>query len=306
MTNVENFYTYARKNTSEQICVIESIMSELQIFLHSHNFMELSYICKGSAIHVVNEERIPIKEGDLFILSNDCRHTFEETSGDFNWINILFLPQLFDSAETYMPTLNSLFDLPYFKKDLERKIDTGSEPIKYIHLYQTDKSFRNIFKDSLNEYYNALPGYRSVLKHMLASLLIKIARKYMQNDYIKKDKSKESDLVTIIYNYINMSSSIHKIRREDIAQKLHIHPDNLGKLFKKKFGVNFSAFIKDMRLKYAVCCLQETDMNIREIMNFVGYQDSKSFYKSFKEAYNVTPAQFRKNYRLEKHNTEHA
>jgi len=93
------------------------------------------------------------------------------------------------------------------------------------------------------------------------------------------------------------SSSFKKIRREDIAGRINIHPDSLSRIFKKEVGVNLSEFIRDIRLQYAACYLLTTTMNVREIIHYVGYQDSKNFYKAFEEKHNMTPAEYRKTYK---------
>ena len=48
----ERLHRYARPD--ELFCLNESIVSDPVISLHTHDFIELSYIRKGHAIHVLN------------------------------------------------------------------------------------------------------------------------------------------------------------------------------------------------------------------------------------------------------------
>ena len=71
-------------------------------------------------------------------------------------------------------------------------------------------------------------------------------------------------------------------------------PKYFSELFKKKTGVSLSSYICELRIHRAAELLVSTDANIEEIMHYVGYNDSKFFYKSFKNMFGMTPAQYRK------------
>ena len=60
----ERLHRYARPD--ELFCLNESIVSDPVISLHTHDFIELSYIRKGHAIHVLNGSKISVSAGDLF------------------------------------------------------------------------------------------------------------------------------------------------------------------------------------------------------------------------------------------------
>ncbi len=289
MSMQEHFDRYARYNSGEQICINESIASDPIIDLHTHDFMELSYIQKGHATHVINGSRISLSEGDMFLLAYGCEHTFESYSHDFTWMNCLFLPQVFDAQYQTSPFLEDLYQLPYFKKAFDFRI----KKTHHIHLYQIGEELENDFQSLFQEYYNGYPGYHTICVNALANLLIKIGRTYMRVSHTVP-KNTHGELVDIVQDYFKLTSSYQKIRLEDIAQRVYLHPDYLAKLFKKNVGINLSTFIRNLRLEYAAQHLRYTNMNVCEIMRFVGYQDTKNFYKAFKEVYHLTPAQYRK------------
>ena len=59
--------------------------------------------------------------------------------------------------------------------------------------------------------------------------------------------------------------------------------------------MSLSEYIKEKRIQEAARLLKNSDLSNEEIMLKVGYTDKKQFYKNFKEIYNETPAQYRKN-----------
>lgn len=44
---------------------------------HSHTYYEIIYIIKGKGIHRLNNNLLPYKSGDLFVLSTDDEHYFD-------------------------------------------------------------------------------------------------------------------------------------------------------------------------------------------------------------------------------------
>ncbi|MBS5570715.1 MAG: helix-turn-helix domain-containing protein [Clostridiales bacterium] len=285
----ERLHRYARPD--ELFCLNESIVSDPVISLHTHDFIELSYIRKGHAIHVLNGSKISVSAGDLFLLSYGCCHTFEACSRDFTYTNVLFRPQIFDESYQASPYLEDLFQIPYFA-DLEFK----AKKLPQIHLFQITDTFEYDFKSLTDEYYKGLPGYRILFKNQLANILIKIGRAYMQISHVIA-KSPGQELIQIVLDYFRHTSSFKKIRLEDIAQRVYMHPDYLAKVFKEKVGINISVFIRSIRLEAAALHLRTTNMNVCEVMRFVGYQDTKNFYKAFKSVYHMTPAKYRAKYK---------
>lgn len=68
----------------------------------------------------------------------------------------------------------------------------------------------------------------------------------------------------------------------------------LSKLFKSHAGLNFSDYLRHVRLEKAKHLLRTTDMKVKELAEKVGYLDANHFIKTFKKQYGVTPGEFRK------------
>ena len=50
---------------------------EKDIFLHSHEFVELVYVIEGEADHIVDDKVYRICEGDFFLLDSGVTHAFD-------------------------------------------------------------------------------------------------------------------------------------------------------------------------------------------------------------------------------------
>jgi two-component system response regulator YesN len=84
------------------------------------------------------------------------------------------------------------------------------------------------------------------------------------------------------------------ITLEEIASKINVTPEYLSGQFHRQTGVNFSAYIKDYRIKKAKELLLGTDLKLYAVAEKVGYQDAKYFCRVFKESTGTNPSDYRK------------
>ena len=70
----------------------------------------------------------------------------------------------------------------------------------------------------------------------------------------------------------------------------------LSHLFKKNTGVNFNVYLTEMRVDYAVKCMEGGMRSVREIAEICGYYDPLYFSKVFKRVKGETPLSYMKKY----------
>lgn len=64
-------------------------------------------------------------------------------------------------------------------------------------------------------------------------------------------------------------------------------------------GQNISSFIRTIRLKKAAQLMLQSNMTIAQIAYEVGFNDLKYFRESFKEFFNATPTEYKKQHARE-------
>ena len=79
-----------------------------------------------------------------------------------------------------------------------------------------------------------------------------------------------------------------------VASELHLNAVYLGQLFKQEVGRSFAQFLNDYRVDVAVDLLRDSDQDIGQIAEVVGYQNSSYFYKLFKKQTGMSPGDYRK------------
>lgn len=113
---------------------------------------------------------------------------------------------------------------------------------------------------------------------------------------LHREKKEVGPTTLIVNRAVGMIKEFYNtgITLDEMASKLNITPEYLGTQFHKEMGVNFSAYIKEIRIKKAKELLLSSNMKLYEISNMVGYADAKYFSRVFKECTGQLPGQYRK------------
>ena len=86
-----------------------------------------------------------------------------------------------------------------------------------------------------------------------------------------------------------------ELSREGLAARIGVHPDNLGKQFKKYTGKKLGDYIYELRVNYAAEMLREhADRNIIDIAFEAGFESLRTFNRVFPKFMEMTPLQYRK------------
>lgn len=108
------------------------------------------------------------------------------------------------------------------------------------------------------------------------------------------DKSKtvfESMLSYVKNHFSDADLSLRKI-----ADIFSYTEKYLSHLFKKNTGVNFNVYLTEMRIDYAVKCMEGGMRSVREISEICGYYDALYFSKVFKRVKGETPLVYMKKF----------
>lgn len=85
-----------------------------------------------------------------------------------------------------------------------------------------------------------------------------------------------------------------KIVLEDIASLVELNPVYFSVLFKKETGMNFSAYLTNVRMEVAKELIRNGNQTIAAIAEEVGYKDTRYFSQTFTKIVGVKPALYRK------------
>ncbi|MGM9567520.1 MAG: helix-turn-helix domain-containing protein [Clostridia bacterium] len=81
-----------------------------------------------------------------------------------------------------------------------------------------------------------------------------------------------------------------------LADEFHLSAQYVSQLFKNEIGVNFLAYLTNIRMEKAKKLLLSTSFSIADISEQCGYGDYRVFTKVFKKAEGVTPSRYRRDF----------
>ncbi|MDS0527032.1 AraC family transcriptional regulator [Clostridium sp. SHJSY1] len=256
------------------------------IFRHKHkDFSELVIVIKGSANHIVDDEKFYIKKGDVFVISNDTIHGYEETE-NFRIINIMYRPEILFSADYDIKKsagFHALFVLePYCTKEHGFKSRLGLKPKDFDRI--------NVLIDFMvSEYANKADGWQTLLGANFMILVTILSRLYSFDD--RPEKS----------NIINIAKSISYIENhytEDIsidvlAETSHYSSRHFSRIFSETYNTTPLNYILSLRINKACRLLKERGLTISDVAFQCGFSDNNYFSRIFKKRVGLTPKQFR-------------
>ena len=85
-----------------------------------------------------------------------------------------------------------------------------------------------------------------------------------------------------------------RITIEELSRQYLINPTTLKNAFKSVYGTSIAAHIKEHRMRQAARMLIESNMNIAEIAQAVGYDSQSKFTAAFKAYFKILPREYRK------------
>lgn len=106
----------------------------------------------------------------------------------------------------------------------------------------------------------------------------------------------QDDLDRLVASYIEFNLSDHQFNKASVAKCLGVHPRVLQNCLAEK-GFEFKNILEDVRKQNACKLLKKTDLSVAEIATDVGYTESRSFVRAFRQWTGTTPLQWRKSVR---------
>ena len=151
------------------------------------------------------------------------------------------------------------------------------------------ESERDTFIRMSNIFTSAEGNYRAQLSAMLKLIMLRIA------DTVDVG-ALPSVMVESLDNYIRENCS-DEISNTELGAIFGYHPFYISTLLKERRGITLRQYVIAYRLKYAKRLLELTDKSMADIADACGFTDASYFAKIFKNAFGVTPKEFRNSFK---------
>lgn len=110
---------------------------------------------------------------------------------------------------------------------------------------------------------------------------------------LPRNNTLQDSLITSILEMTEEAFRDPDLTLAEIAQSLNYSAKYLSHYFKKKMGVGYSAYLKTMRIKYAVTLLEQGITSVKNVALLSGFSDPLYFSSVFKNALGVSPSEYK-------------
>lgn len=252
---------------------------------HTHNYVEVIYMCKGSTKHIVNGEEITLKQGELLFLNQNAKQEIMPAGADDIAVNFIILPGFFDRSLEMMGVEDNAIR-NFILGCMQGKDDT----ISYLHFKVADVlPVQNLIENLIWSLLNETPGKRSINQITMGLLILQLMN---YTDRVEVGKNHfDQELMLSVYRYIEDNYKDGELR--ELAASMGYDVYWLSRAVKRIVGKTYTDLVQDKRMSQSAYLLATTHISISDIGIHVGYDNSSYFYRLFKEYYGMSPKEYR-------------
>lgn len=275
---MNDVYTITNFLKNEVISIEKNYDTSL-VPIHSHEFIEMIYICSGEAVHIYKGKKIRLQKNDYVFVDYNIPHCLCEKSEDFSVINCLFIPEFIDTALKNQHTFSDVLS-NYLIGICPIPEDSG-----YVFHDSNSKAELEL-NLMLEEFKNKRYGYVQIIRSGLVRIIVTAMRSI-------EALNRNSDLNIRRMTEFAEKNFADKNLLKKISGELGYSESSLSMLFKKTFGVTYTQYIRQTRIRVSCHMLLQTDLSVEEIAERSGYADVRTFRKNFKCLMGTTPLKYR-------------
>jgi AraC-like DNA-binding protein len=256
---------------------------------HSHEFLEIIYFDLGGGQYQHENRVWDVEPGDLFLTAPYETHDASKLSEAQGWV-ILFTAATVNltglESSSYLQWIDSPIFLPFAK--------ISSFECRHIHIAETERPRWLQRFESLNTEISDKPfGYKDMARSLLTQILIDIAR--LTIGKIDHFPIQALPLLVEVFDFIEHHYN-KPISLADIAKAMNRSPSYLSASVRKLTGRTVLEWIRERRMTEARRLLLETDDDIVQIAEAVGYQEVTYFIRQFRQFHRETPRAWRQSH----------
>lgn len=254
--------------------------------LHSHDYVEIIYMCQGSQRHVINNGTVvELKQGELLLLNLNASHATEAAGVDDIAINFVVLPQFFNTAFEMIGNDNKISEFLF--SGLAGK---GHE-ISYMHFDVADSlPVQNLIENLIWSVVYKQPNRRNINQVTMGLLflqLLGLTDRLITNE----PKSVADNIVMAALGEIEQNYQTANLN--EVAERCNVSAAYVSSAVKNLTGRTFKEHLMEKRLTKAANLLKTTRISVGNIIYMVGYENTSYFYRIFTEKYGMSPKIFR-------------
>ena len=247
---------------------------------HTHDYVEMVYMCKGTTNHIVNGKEIHLRTGELLILNQRATHQVRYASEEDLAVNFIVLPEFFTGVLAQMEE-----ETPLRRFLVECLFDSNQGP-GYLYFQVSEmKSVQNLVENMLISLMSDGTKKRRISSLTMSLLFLELT------SHTEVLHAPEHEVVIQILQYVEKNYATGSLM--EAAAQLNYDAVWLSREIKRRTGSTYTQIVQKKRLAQAAFLLRTTQQNIADISAAVGYENVSYYHRLFFAEFGMTPKEYR-------------
>jgi AraC-like DNA-binding protein len=250
---------------------------------HYHEAYEMYYMISGERYYFIKDRTYRIQPGDLVLIDKLVLHKTQTITPSHERVLIQFedrfvAPIMEASDWSFRP----LFEHPVIRLNIRQQAVIES-----------------LLNRMLEESRADTPESPLYVKLALAELLLYASRCIREQAGAPSRTEPNNPMferVSAVASYINEHYA-ERLSLTQLAERFHINPYYLSRIFTKVTGFSFVEYVNLVRLKEAQKLLAGGGLNVTQVAEAVGFESLSHFGRVFKASVGVSPNAYRNRHR---------
>ena len=249
---------------------------------HTHDYVEMVYMCRGETRHTVNGSAITLRQGELLMLGQNAHQSIKAASERDIAVNFIVRPAFFSGTLPFLGEEETPLRR-FVVNCLIGENEAGYLLFRVAELLPVQNLIENLLFTLLED----TPNKRGILQMTMGLLFAQL----MNHTEALQFETQEQNAVISTLRYLEENYRGGSLT--EIAGRLHYELPSLSRLIRQKTGRNYTELLQEKRLSQAAWLLRNTDKNVDEIANAVGYENLSYFHRLFAARFGLTPKKYR-------------
>jgi len=252
---------------------------------HTHDYIEVIYMCSGSTTHIINVNKVVLEKGELLFLSMNAVQEILP-AGEYDIaVNFIVLPEFFNKAFSMTGAEEN-----QLKDFLVGALCGRDEETSYLYFHVADiLPVQNLIENMVWTIFYDISNKRSSNQITMGLLFLQLLN-YM--DKMEAGGRKfDTEIMANVYRYIE--DHFKEGTLSELAVEMKVDVYWLSREIKKKSGRTYKELLQEKRMQQAVYLLINSRIAVSDIIEAVGYDNTSYFYRKFKERYGISPKEYR-------------
>jgi len=249
---------------------------------HTHDYVEMVYMCSGTTTHLIDGQEILLREGELLLMGQNTRQEIRKAGQQDIAVNFIIRPEFFSETLPYLGDEES--PLRTFLVDCLQ----SSAESRYLHFQVADiLPVQNLVENLLWNLISPVSNKRGMNQMTMALLFLQLTNHTERLQL----QTPEQEAVWGVLRYIEEHYAQGSLT--EAASLVHYDFTWLSREIKRWTGKTYTELVQERRLTQAAWMLRNTRQRVADIALAVGYENISYFHRLFFARFGQSPKQYR-------------